>query len=210
MSPEPSLRRARLPRWKLERCLVDQLADPLLGYDTALVAIASAFGAADCAPALWDWLDDAARPLFATPSDLRERAAALTDLMTNHLCLRAHIDGWESLTLDHTIATRSGHPVLLATVGHELARRAGWQSLTARSAGRHVTVLTTEGYFTPIAYGAPLESVDIGQLRACCPHEVAYVTLTALSGQAPAELAESARRVRDGLPIERDHHAQDW
>lgn len=57
--------------------MADRLADPLLEHDEALVAIAAAFGAPGCAQPLWEWLDDSARALFATPTDdLRAHAAA--------------------------------------------------------------------------------------------------------------------------------------
>jgi hypothetical protein len=208
VSPEPSLHRARVPRWKIERTLADQLSDPLLETDTALVTIAVAFGTAVCADSLWEWLDDAARPLFTASGGLRDRAAALTGLITNQLCLRTCTDRYEPLLLDHLIATRFGHPLLLASVGHELARRAGWPSLTARTADRHWTVLAADGYFTPITYGEPL-TLDPAHLTACCPHEITHATLTAISRHAPAELAASATRVRDSLPIAPHQHGHD-
>lgn len=100
MSRDPAVA-PRVPRWKLERMLIDALADPFLEHDTAMIAIAAAFGAPGCAARLWEWLDETARPLF--------------------------------------------------TVGHELARRARWPSLVATPANQHVTVLTDEEYFAPIA-----------------------------------------------------------
>jgi hypothetical protein len=210
MSTEPSQRRARSPRWRLERTLADELSDPLLEHDRLLIAVATAFGTAASSERLWDWLDDAARPLFNVPaSGVRERAAPLATLMTYQLGLVACPDSHHGLLLDHAIATGSGHPLLLATVGHELARRAGWSCLTARTSDRYWTVLTTDGYFTPIAYDATNTTLDPADMRACCPHEMSYAILTAIARQAPADVAASATRIRRVLPLQPHDHAQD-
>jgi hypothetical protein len=206
MSPEPSLGRVRTPRWRVERALVDQLADPLLEHDTAMIAISSAFNADGCAERLAEWLDDAARALFPlTTDDLRGRAVALASLMTNQLGLRACVDCWEGLLLDGAIATRCGHPLLLAGLGRELARRAGWSSLIGHGAECYCTVLTAGGSLIPIAYDADPAALDPARLRACCPHEAVNATLTAISRHAPVDLAASAERVRGALPAEPRH-----
>ena len=209
MTREISLGRGRVPRWKLERILIDALGDPFLEHDTAMAAIAAAFGSADRAERLWEWLDDAARPLFTIPDDLRQRAAALTHLMTNQLRLRAGNDDHRALLLDHLIQTRLGHPLLLASIGHELARRAGWPTVIATTHAQHVTVLTDDGYFAPIAYGIPLPAAHAAQLRACCPHGIAAATLAAISHHAPAEIAASATRIRDALLTAHEDHTYD-
>ena len=203
MSTEPSPGRARSPRWRIERSLADELSDPLLDHDTLLIAIATAFGAAPGRQELWEWLDDAARPLFDVPANgLRERAAALANLMTSELGFVASPDRYEGLLLDLAIATRLAHPLLLATLGHELARRAGWRSLTAWTPGRYWTVLSDDGYFAPIAYDADGASLDPSDLRFCCPHDLSYAILSAIARDAPAELAASASRICDVLPVE--------
>lgn len=194
-----------MPRWKIERVLIDQLADPFLEHDTAMIAIAAAFGTPGCARDLSDWLDHAARPLFTSPEDLSKRAAALTSLITNQLCLRVRTDHHQALLLDQLIASQCGHPILLASVGHELARRAGWPTVTATAQdGHYVTVLTGEGYFAPIAYGIPLR--DAAQLRACCAHTITAATLAEITRHAPADLAASASRVRDALSSTSHHN----
>jgi hypothetical protein len=206
MSREPSLGRLRTPRWRVERALVEQLADPLLGHDTAMIAISSAFNADGCAQRLGEWLDDGARALFGLPSaGLLERAAALADLMTNQLGLRACVDCWEGLLLDGAISTGCAHPLLLAGLGRELARRAGWAGLVAHSPGCYWTVLTSDASRIPIAYGATPAALDRGALRACWPHEVTHATLTAIGRHGPVGLAASAERVRDALS-DRTHH----
>ncbi|HUA07539.1 MAG TPA: hypothetical protein VMB27_26795 [Solirubrobacteraceae bacterium] len=205
MSTEPSPGRARSPRWRIERTLADELSDPLLEHDTLLIAIAVAFGTPTDPRQLWEWLDDAARPLFGEPvTGLRDRAEALATLMTRELGFVATPDRYEGLLLDHAISTCSGHPLLLATVGHELARRAGWTSVTARTSDRYWTVLTGDGYFTPIAYEAAGAPLDPSHLRTCCPHELSHAILTAIAREAPADVASSATRIRSVLPFEPD------
>jgi hypothetical protein len=202
MSTDPFRSRARSPRWKVERTLADRLGDPLLEHDDALVAIAAAFGAPGCAQPLWEWLDDSARPLFAAGTDdLRERAAALADLMTNRLGLAAGADRYEGLLLDHAVASESGHPLLLAAVGHEFSRRAGWPSFAAHAHGSACTVLTDDGYFLPIFYGVVPDALDAARVRPRCAHATTHALLTAIARHAPADIAASAERVRESLPI---------
>jgi hypothetical protein len=203
MSSEPSVSRAgSRPLWKVERTLTDQLGDPLLEHDAALVTIAAAFGDAGCAQDLWNWLDDAARPLFSVAAgDLQARAAALAEVMTRALGLAAMADRYEGLLLDRAVARRSGHPLLLATVGHELARRAGWPSLVGHAAGHSATALVADGCFLPIFYGDVPEDFDPAKLRARCPHEVAFGLLAGIARHGPTDLAGSAGRVRDSLPV---------
>jgi hypothetical protein len=202
MSTEPSRGRARSPRWRVERTLADRLSDPRLEHDDALVAIAAAFGAPGCAQGLWEWLDDSARALFVTRTeDLPERGAALAELMTNRLGLAAGADRYEGLLLDHAVARQSGHPLLLAAVGHELSRRTGWSSFAAHTDARACTVLTAEGYVLPIFYGAVPDALDPAQLRHRCAHATTYAVLTAMARHAPADMAASAARIRESLPI---------
>jgi len=203
VSTEPFRSRPRSPRWRIERTLADELSNPLLEHDTLLIAVATAFGTATGPEQLWEWLDDAARPLFGVRANgLRDRAGALATLMTSELGFVASPYGYEGLLLDEAIATRSAHPMLLATVGHELARRAGWRSLTAWTPGRYWTVLTADGYFAPIAYDADGAPLDPSHLLFCCPHDLSYAILTAIARDAPAELAASAARICDVLPLQ--------
>jgi hypothetical protein len=191
---------AQAPGWQAERALVERLNDPLLNHDDALIAIATAFGASDRPHLMRDWLDEAARPLFSLPDpELRRRGRALADLMTNGLGLRTDPEGHESLLLDRLIVTRRGHPLLLATVAHELARRAGWTSVTAHAGEHALTALVCDGVLLPIAYAA--EDIDCTQLRVICPHTVADATLAAIGRTAPSLLAASTRRVRHALAI---------
>jgi hypothetical protein len=129
--------------------------------------------------------------------------------MTSQLCLTSCTDRHQTLLLDHLITSRCGHPILLAGVGSELARRAGWSSVIATARDQPVTVLTDDEYFAPIAYGTPLAVAGAAPLRAYCPHKISAATLTAITHRAPPEFAASATRVRDALPIESNRHEHD-
>ena len=75
-------------------------------------------------------LDQMARALFGTEPDGRERARILAAFLTRELSTDAHsVDG---LWLDEVLATRRGHPVLIAALAAELGRRPGGRSASAR------------------------------------------------------------------------------
>jgi hypothetical protein len=62
-------------------------------------------------------------------------------------------------------------------------------------------MLTADGYALPIFYGAEPDVPDPAQLRPRCAHATTYAMLTALGRHAPAEMAASADRIRESLPI---------
>ena len=68
-------------------------------------------------------LDQLARGLFAAGPGGRERAGALALLLAREF----HADPGpvDGLWLDEVLATRRGHPVLIASLAAELGRRAG-------------------------------------------------------------------------------------
>jgi len=71
--------------------------------------------------------------------------------------------------------------------------------------GRYWTVLSTDGYFTPIAYDPDGASLDPSHLRFCCPHDLSDAILKAIARDAPPALAASATRMCDVLPHEPHH-----
>jgi hypothetical protein len=79
--------------------------------------------------------------------------------------------------------------------------RAGWPSFAAHAGHSAGTVLTDEGYLLPIFYGAVPDALDADQLRPRCAHATTYALLNALGRHAPADLAASATRIRESLPI---------
>jgi hypothetical protein len=85
--------------------------------------------------ALWDCLDETARPLFGLArAPLHQQAEEIAEAITNRLGLRATTDSHGHLLLNHALADRVAHPILLATIGHELARHAGLCSVVAAAA----------------------------------------------------------------------------
>ncbi len=61
------------------------------------------------------------------------QADALADVITNRLGLEVNGGDWRTLLLGDALVRRAAHPLLLASLGHELARRAGLHSVVARS-----------------------------------------------------------------------------
>jgi hypothetical protein len=171
------------------------LENPELHHDEALIGLAVVLGDAD-SHELWACLDDACRPLFGLAAgDLHEQAEALADVTTNRLGLTSATGGYETLLLNHALANRAAHPMLLATLGRELARHAGLDSLVARSSTDYWTVLIQEDTFLPIGY-SPHCGLSASKLRACCAHEIAYETLLAVAATAPRDKARQANQLR--------------
>jgi hypothetical protein len=107
------------------------LQQPDLAYDQAMITLATTINGAD-PHALWDHLDEAAIPLFRVArDDLRAQAAALAQAITDGLGLGASPGG--PLLLDQALTERTADPLLLAAIGHELARHAGLRSAVACS-----------------------------------------------------------------------------
>jgi regulator of sirC expression with transglutaminase-like and TPR domain len=166
----------------------------------ALFAVAAAWRPVNW-PALDAQLDELALPLFATEPTGRERAGALAELLVAGFARDAKpVDG---LWLDAVLATRRGHPLLLAAIATELGRRAGWEvavcsSPTAWFAGLHHegTLWLVDPTGETSGEGAPKT------VRRHCAHEVAFVVLTGLAERfAGTRDEEQARRLRDRLDV---------
>src|SRR4051812_7483283 len=69
-------------------------------------------------------LDQMSRALFSAPRDGRARARTLADFLTREL--EPDATSVEGLWLDEVLATQRAHPVMIAALGAELGRRAGW------------------------------------------------------------------------------------
>jgi len=144
-------------------------------------------------------LDQMARALFAVPPEGRERARALAALLTRELHRDARsVDG---LWLDEVLATRRGHPVMIAALGAELGRRAGWEiSVCSTPTAWYAGLVDGEVLWlvepTGDAAGVP------STVRRHCAHELAYVVLTGLAErfEHPRD-RERARDLRDRLAL---------
>ena len=144
-------------------------------------------------------LDQMARALFDVAPDGRERSRALAAFLIREL--RPEARSVEGLWLDEVLATRRGHPVLIAALAAELGRRAGW---------------ATSVCSTPTAWYAGLVDGDVlwlieptgdaggvpSTVRRHCAHELAYVVLTGLAErfERPRD-RERARTLRDRLAL---------
>jgi hypothetical protein len=176
--PEPFTGRTD---WRLARAL----SQPTLTHDRAMATISHAFDGA-CLAGLLERIDDVARPMFGVADgSLFAQADALADVITNRLGLEVNSGEWRALLLGDALARREAHPLLLASLGHELARRAGLQSVVARSHDDFCCVLIA------------------GEM-----HELAFTILAAIGRHAPAAQARAADRVRAAMPIDWD--LTDW
>ena len=116
------------------------LASPALQHDQALAAIAGAFSPGEVR--LNERLDELARRLFgAAELGARDQALALADLLTNRLGLISNSSDHRALLIDHALEQRQAHPLLIAALGHELARRAGISTCVGTCGGHPWTVV---------------------------------------------------------------------
>jgi hypothetical protein len=171
-----------------------------LECDRALLAIAAHFEPATDASVVDGRLDEAGRVLFGVrygPVGLQ--AWRVAGILSGGLCLRPDAGDPRGLLVGAALRRRTAHPILLAAVGHEVARRAGLEShvctvgpawCVALHDGQDVAVVPCGGALPP-GRRAP-------QRR--CPHEVAYALLHALRGSAPA-WREDAERLMEALPL---------
>ena len=195
--PEPATGRTD---WRLARAL----SEPTLTHDSALATISHAFGGAR-ATGLLERIDDAARPMFGVADgSLFAQADALADVITNRLGLQANGREWRALLLGDALAQREAHPLLLASLGHELARRAGLESVVARSRDHVCCVLIAGEMALPVCFGEMPDGLDVSALRSCCAHELAFTILAVIGRHAPTAQAGAADRVRAAMPIDWD------
>jgi len=146
-------------------------------------------------------LDDLALPLFAAAPSGRERAGALAELLVGDF--RPEPKAVEGLWLDDVLASRRGHPVLLAAVATELGRRSGWQVTVCSSPAGWYAGLHEDGVLwlvdpTGDASGERAPKT----VRRHCAHEIAFVVLTGLAERFAGSSDEArARRLRDSLDV---------
>ena len=163
-----------------------------------MIGLATALGDAD-PHELRDCLDHNARPLFGLAhAPLHEQAAEIAEAITNRLGLRATTDRHGHLLLNHALADRAAHPIILATIGHELARHAGLSSVVARSRSDYWTLLTRGDTFLPLGYGSRTTLIS-SEPEACCAHEIAHQILLRIAADGTPESARRADRLRVAL-----------
>jgi hypothetical protein len=166
----------------------------------ALCAVAAAWRPISWS-ALDGRLDQLALPLFGAEPGGRERAGALAELLVAGFRREPRSVG--GLWLDRVLDTRRGHPVLLAAVGAELGRRAGWEVMVCSSPSAWYAGLHHDGVLwlvdpTGEASGAAAPKT----VRRHCAHEVAFVVLTGLAERFAGSPDEAqARRLRERLDV---------
>ncbi|HET6448049.1 MAG TPA: hypothetical protein VFG31_02980 [Conexibacter sp.] len=181
--------RARIHDAALERLL----ASPHLAADDALIALAERFAGCDRA-AVVARLDDVARGLFGTATlPPRAQADRLAGALCDTLGLRPVTHASDALLVDRALTTRRAHPLVIAAVGHELARRAGLERRVCRARTDWWLTLLGDGVLTAIGCSSATTH-PCGPLEAVCPHQLAYALLAHLGHDGPAEWHELAER----------------
>ncbi len=176
---------------------------PDLAADDALIALAERFAGCGRAAVL-ERLDDAARGLFgAAEQSPREQARRLAAALTDELGLRPVTHEPEALLVDRALATRRAHPRVIAAVGHELARRAGFTARICRARSDWWVALPGDDVLTAIGCSAGTPAPH-GPLRALCPHQLAFSLLAHLGHHGPPSWHAPAERLLQRLPT--GHH----
>lgn len=171
------------------------LGEPALRHDQAQAALAAAFSATamEVPGAL---LDAAALPLFGVgAAPVREQAQALADQLTNGLCLVAERHDHRALLIDHALTRRCAHPMQIAVIGHELARRAGVESLVGCCEGALWTVIRGGGELALVGPAEAPGRTPASSVAPRCPHQVAAAVLWEIRALAPPAASHRAARL---------------
>ncbi|MFT3864931.1 MAG: hypothetical protein QM729_11720 [Solirubrobacterales bacterium] len=177
------------------------LASSGLQHDRAQLAIAAALTGSEPEPTAAR-LDDAARGLFgAGASPVRDQARLLADLLTDGLSLQALGGEHRALLIDEALARREAHPLLIAVIGHELARRAGLRSFVGAIGARHWTVLQHDAESALVGCELLETPPSPVTVRPRCAHEVAGVVLKELLVLGPPGWRPCVDELRRALPL---------
>lgn len=169
------------------------LSSPALAADDALIALAERFAGCDRASVLAQ-LDDTARGLFgAAALPPRAQADRLASALCDALALRPVTHDRDALLVDRALVTRRAHPLVIAAVGHELARRAGLETRICRARSDWWLALPGDEVLTAIGCSSDAPH-PCGPLRAICPHQLAYALLAHLAHDGPPAWHELALR----------------
>jgi regulator of sirC expression with transglutaminase-like and TPR domain len=188
-------------------------ASPCPAAADLLISLAAEFESLDSA-AVHGELDDVARGLFgiarlAEIDQAQRIAAALGGPME----LEPVGDDPGGLLIHRVLATRRGHPAMLASVGAELALRAGVQARVYSSLTRWFIGLEGERgvLLLDARLGEGTGHVP-GQVRGYCAHELAFCVLTGLAQRYARQgmriRAQRAERLRRALPVEPSEHGR--
>lgn len=177
------------------------LGSASLQHDRAQLAIVAALSGGEAEP-VEARLDDGARALFGAGAlDVRGQAEALATLLTDGLALQALGGEHRALLIDEALAHRQAHPLLIAVIGHELARRAGLRSFVGSIGPRHWTVLQPEGDSALVGCELLEQPPGAATVRPRCAHEVAGTVLRALRLLGPRVWHPHVDELLAALPL---------
>jgi hypothetical protein len=175
------------------------LSSPDLAADDAVIALADRFAGCDRAAVLAR-LDDVARGLFGTAAlSPRAQADRLADALCETLGLRPVTHDPAALLVDRALTTQRAHPLVIAALGHELARRAGLETRICRVRSDWWLAVPGDEVLTAIGCSSG-DRHPCGPLRAICPHQLAYALLAHLGHDGPPAWHELAGALLERLP----------
>ena len=174
--------------------------------DRLLLAVSAELGEPPAGSPL-EQLDELSRPLFGV-AELGAVAftRALVRTLVEDAGFRPGGSGIDALLLDRVVDSRRGHPVILAAVFAEVARRTGVRLVPVAGAGewhvglvdRHELVLVSVARVDRCRRG-------VEGLRCYCPHELTCVVLAELARGLEAGddrvRARHAARLQGLLPV---------
>jgi hypothetical protein len=176
------------------------LGSPVLEVDSALLSIAAAYGRCDAVTVLGR-LDGAARILFGCRRERCEvQAERLAMVLTNVLGLIPEHEDPRALLIDDALESRRAHPVVIAGVGSELARRAGLRGYVCQSPEGWWTGISAHGETTLVGTSHTASEVPQAALRGLCPHRLAGAILTLFAEHREQSWRLPADRLRRALP----------
>jgi len=184
-------------------------AGPCPPLDEVLLSLSAELGPVDRAAALAA-LDEDARLLFGIERlSAPRRVERLAAVLDGEAAFRP-ADGRQdprAFLLEHVVARRRGHPALLATVAHELARRAGIDVGVFSSPSGWYVGCPDGGRVALIALGGAAMDIAAPGVRRHCAHEVAFAVLYGLEHSFRArgqhDAAAHMAALRAHLPVSR-------
>jgi hypothetical protein len=179
------------------------LSAPGLQHDEAQAALAASLSST-AIEAPGSLLDEASLSLFgAAALGVSAQARELAGVLTNELCLCPDRDDHRALLIDHALTRRRAHPLQIAVIGHELARRAGLSSFVGIFERQPWTVLRGEEGMAMVGPGSVERRPVAPAVRPRCAHLVAREVLLAVRAAGPPERGLRAARLLRVLPIHR-------
>jgi regulator of sirC expression with transglutaminase-like and TPR domain len=195
------------------RAVADIAAHPAAEPEDLLLAAAAEFAPVDPAgvEGRLDHLAAAVLRIREVGGGAESQAEALLRVVRGHELRCAESVGPDDALLHRVLERRVGHPILLAAICAEVARRVGIDAAPVEASDGHLVGIRSEEGAVVIDPGGGRPTPP-GQVRWLCAHEVAFAALAELSrlyalhGRIPE--AMRAARLRAALPVPARIHAQ--